>query len=344
MQKPVLVIKLGTAVISDKNGLVSRAIIKKVAAEIAFLQKQYSIVLVSSGAVASGKKFIHDYKGTLTERKAAAAIGNPILIRLYQKYFDAHHITVAQALCERHHFSNRTQFLQLKETFVAFWSNGILPIVNENDLVSNHELKFSDNDELATLLSIGFDAYKLIICTSSGGLLDNEKKVIPMVQKIDNRIMQFVHSGKTSTGLGGMLSKLTFTRLANSLGIEVVICGLSGIHPLKDALNRKNGTQLLAQPSNLKARQKWLASGSVTLGSLLLDKGAIKAILQRKSLLTIGITTVKGKFESGEVVQLMDDDENIVGVAMVKINSKEILNNRESKNILAAHADNIVIF
>ena len=141
-----------------------------------------------------------------------------------------------------------------------------------------------------------------------------------------------------------MLSKLTFARLANTLGIEVVICGLSGLHPLKDALSGKNGTHLLAQSSNLKARQKWLASGSVTLGSLLLDKGAIKAVCQRKSLLTIGIATVKGKFESGEVVQLMDDQENIVGVAMVKINSKEILNHLDSKNLLAAHADNIVIF
>ena len=202
MQKPVLVIKLGTAVISDKNGLVSRTVVKKVAAEIAVLQKNYSIVLVSSGAVASGKKFIEDYKGSLTERKAAAAVGNPILIRLYQKYFDTHRITVAQALCERHHFSNRIQFLQLKETFATFWDNGILPIVNENDLVSNHELKFSDNDELATLLSIGFDADKLIICTSSGGLLDNEKNVIPRVQKIDSSIMQFVHSEKSSVDWG----------------------------------------------------------------------------------------------------------------------------------------------
>jgi glutamate 5-kinase len=83
---------------------------------------------------------------------------------------------VAQALCERHHFSNRAQFLQLKETFFEFWENDILPVVNENDLVSNVELKFSDNDELATLIAIGFDAETLIICTSVGGFMDDEKK------------------------------------------------------------------------------------------------------------------------------------------------------------------------
>ncbi len=125
------------------------------AKEIAGLSTSYHIVLVSSGAVGSGKIFIKNYKGSLIERKAAAAIGNPILIQLYHKYFSKYGITVAQALCERHHFSNRAQFLQLKETFFEFWNNNILPVVNENDLVSNVELKFSDNDELATLLAAG---------------------------------------------------------------------------------------------------------------------------------------------------------------------------------------------
>jgi glutamate 5-kinase len=145
MQKPVLVIKLGSAVITTNNGNIDQTVIKKLAADIAALDKMYRIVLVSSGAVGSGKAFIKNYKGSLIERKAAAAIGNPILIQLYHKHFAKYGITVAQALCERHHFSNRSQFLQLKETFFEFWKNNILPVVNENDLVSNVELKFSDN-------------------------------------------------------------------------------------------------------------------------------------------------------------------------------------------------------
>src|SRR5689334_8422377 len=129
MQKPVLVIKLGTAVITGNSEVISHPVIKKVAASVNDLSKAYSIVLVSSGAVGSGKKYIADYKGTLAEKKAAAAIGNPILIQLYQKYFSSYNIPVAQALCERHHFSNRVQFLQLRETFDEFWRNGILPVV-----------------------------------------------------------------------------------------------------------------------------------------------------------------------------------------------------------------------
>lgn len=344
MEKPVLVIKLGTATITNAEGVISRTIIKKVAAGIAALSGQYRLVLVSSGAVGSGKAFIKHYKGSLTERKAAAAVGNPVLIQLYQKYFSAFHIPVAQALCERVHFSNRPQFLQLRETFNTFWQNGILPVVNENDLVSNVELKFSDNDELATLVAVGFDAEAMIICTSVGGFLDQEKKIIPLVPKIDNTILGFVDNSKSSLGLGGMVSKLTFTRLANSLGIRVIICGLKGEQPFADALTGKNGTTFAPQASNLKARQKWLASGSITLGSISVDKGAAKALLQRRSLLTVGIRKIEGKFAAGEVVQLKDEEENIIGVAKVKLDMNTIRENLHSKNVVAAHADDMVVF
>ncbi len=344
MQKPVLVIKLGTAVITGSNGIISRAVIKKVAAEIASLSRNYRMVLVSSGAVGSGKNFINNYKGTLTERKAAAAVGNPVLIQLYQKYFLKYKIPVAQALCERHHFSSRSQFLQLKETFATFWQNDILPVVNENDLVSNIELKFSDNDELATLIAVGLDADALIICTSVGGFMNDENRIIPVVERIDNTVLNYVKKDKSIPGLGGMISKLTFTRLANSLGIQVIICGLSVKNPFTAALTGGNGTIFKAQSSNLKARQKWLASGSITLGSIFVDKGAARALHQRRSLLTIGIKKTEGKFAAGEVVQLMDEEENIMGVAKVRLSAEVMMENISQKSVLAAHADDIVIF
>lgn len=344
MQKKVLVIKLGTAVITDKEGRIDESVIKKIAAQVATLGREYDIVLVSSGAVGSGRSFFKKYKGTLTERKAAAAVGNPMLIQLYHQYFSAYGIPVAQALCERHHFSNRKQFLQLKETFAEFWRNGILPVVNENDLVSDIELKFSDNDELATLMAIGFDADTLILCTSAGGLMDREKNIIPTVQKIDSAVLGYVTKTTSSLGLGGMLSKLTSTRLATSLGIRVIICGLSAKDTLISALQGKSGTTFIAQSSNLKARQKWLASGSVTIGSVYIDKGASKALHARKSLLTVGIRKVKGSFVAGEVIQLVDEEETIVGVAKAKLGGSEISKQISHKNIIAAHADDIVIF
>ena len=344
MQKKVLVVKLGTAVITGKDGKIDQGIIKKIASEVAVLNTTYQVVLVSSGAVGSGKAFFAKYKGTLTERKAAAAVGNPLLIQLYHKAFSKYGITVAQALCERHHFGNRKQFTQLWETFEEFWRNDIVPVVNENDLVSNVELKFSDNDELATLIAVGFNAETLLLCTSVGGLLDADKQIIPLVQKIDAKVLGFVSTEKSSLGLGGMLSKLTSTKLATSLGIKVIICGLAGNIPLQQALDEKTGTTFLPKTSNLKARQKWLASGSITPGSIYIDAGAVKALHNRKSLLTVGIQKTDGTFIAGEVVQLMDEAATIIGVAKTKLSSTEIAIQLTQKNSTAAHVDNIVLF
>jgi glutamate 5-kinase len=344
MQKPVLVIKLGSATISNQDGSINKKVIKKIADEIAALSANWRVVLVSSGAVGSGRSSITNYKGSLIERKAAAAVGNPILIQLYHKYFSRHGIAVAQALCERHHFSNRSQFLQLKETFTMFWDNNILPVVNENDLVSNIELKFSDNDELATLIAVGFDANTLIICTSVGGFLDVNKKIIPVVDKINSTIQSYVQTDKSSLGLGGMLSKLTFTKLATSLGIKVIICGLWQNDFFAAALNGSNGTTFTPQPSNFKARQKWLAGGSITIGNIIVDAGAAKALINRKSLLTVGIKEIDGNFTVGEVVQLMNEEQEIIGVAKVKLDAKDVRQQIAQKNIVAAHADDIVIF
>jgi len=344
MQKPVLIIKLGTAVVTDDRGMISPATIRKVAAEVGALMAGHRVVLVSSGAVGSGRGFFQGYKGTLTERKAAAAVGNPILIRQYQRAFSAYSIPVAQALCERQHFSDRGRFLQLKETFEVFWENGILPIMNENDLFSNVELKFSDNDELATLTAIGLDATALLLCTSVGGLLDGEGRIVPRVERVDGRVLSLVQQGKSSLGLGGMLSKLTFARLASSLGIRVVICGMKGPMPFSDALTGKAGTSFLPRASTLRARQKWLASGSITLGGLYIDKGAVRALGQRRSLLTVGVREVEGRFEAGEVVQLKDEEGNIVGVAKVRLAASEVMESLAVRNVMAAHADDIVLF
>jgi glutamate 5-kinase len=141
-----------------------------------------------------------------------------------------------------------------------------------------------------------------------------------------------------------MLSKLTFTKLATSLGIRVIISGLSKTSSFEDALSGKIGTTFTPQVSNLKARQKWLASGSITLGGIQVDRGAEKALLSRKSLLTVGISKVEGSFSAGEVVQLINEEHNIFGVAKVKLDAKNMTQQISQKNALAAHSDDIVIF
>jgi glutamate 5-kinase len=340
MSKSILVIKFGSSSITHANGEVNEQTLEKIAAQVATLQPNYHIVLVSSGAVAAGKSVIKNYKGTLSERKAAAAVGNPLLIAKYNHYFQKYGIAIAQSLCERHHFSQREQFLQLKETYQELWKNGVIPIANENDVVSNVELKFSDNDELATLIATGFGAEKLLISTSVGGLLDTYGEIIRHVQKIDSDILSVVSSDTSSTGLGGMISKLTFTRLASRLGIKVVIFGLEQGRGIIDALEEKIGTVFEAQEASLTARQKWLATGSLIAGKAVLDKGAVKAIGQRKSLLSVGVIEYLGDFDKGEVIELLDISRNPVAIARARCSKSEL--QQASTSIEVAHADDIV--
>jgi len=342
MSKSILVIKFGSSSITHANGDVNEQTLEKIAAQVATLQPDYHIVLVSSGAVAAGKSVIKNFKGTLSERKAAAAVGNPLLIAKYNHYFHKYGIAIAQSLCERHHFSQREQFLQLKETYQELWKNGVIPIANENDVVSNVELKFSDNDELATLIATGFGAEKLLISTSVGGLLDSNGEIIRHVQKIDSDILSVVSSDTSSTGLGGMISKLTFTRLASRLGIKVVIFGLDQGLGIIDALEEKIGTVFEAQDASLSARQKWLATGSLIAGKAVLDKGAVKAIAQRKSLLSVGVVEYLGDFEKGEVIELLDIARNPVAIARARCSKSEL--QQASTSIEVAHADDIVIW
>ncbi len=342
MSKPILVIKFGSSSITHSNGEVNEQTLAKIAEQVATLSSTYSIVLVSSGAVAAGKSALRNYKGTLSERKAAAAIGNPILIAKYSHYFQKYGIAIAQSLCERHHFSERESFLQLKETYQELWRSGVIPIANENDVVSNVELKFSDNDELATLIATGFGAEKLLISTSVGGLLDANGQIIRHVQSIDSDILSVVNTDTSTTGLGGMISKLTFTRLATRMGIKVVIFGLDQGQGIVDALQEEIGTVFEAQEASLTARQKWLASGSLIAGKVVIDKGATKAIQNRKSLLSVGVTEYLGEFDKGEVIEILDATRNPIAVARARYSQSEL--QQATQGMEVAHADDIVLY
>ncbi|WP_337043379.1 glutamate 5-kinase [Emticicia sp. 17c] len=342
-QLPILVIKFGTASITQQNGEPDETIIAEIARQVAELHTRYHIVIVSSGAVGAGKHFIKNYSGEISERKAAAAIGNPLLLNIYSRYFLQYNIQIAQSLCERQHFGNREQFLQLKQTYQELWRNGIIPIANENDVVSNRELKFSDNDELATLIATGFGAEILMICTSVGGLLDKEKNIIRKIENIDNQILGLVDNSKSALGSGGMASKLTFTKLATRMGIRVIIFGMKTPDGILRAFKGDAGSEFTAQGANMSARNKWLASGSLTVGTLQVDAGAVKALQKRSSLLAVGIKKVKGDFEAGEVVEIVDNHGIMVAVARTKVSSAELTSNLQTQNFEVAHANDIVL-
>lgn len=343
MIKPILVIKFGTASITQKNGEPDENIIATIARQVAQLQQQYHVVLVSSGAVGAGKKFIKNYSGTISERKAAAAIGNPLLLNKYAYCFYPYKINIAQSLCERSHFSNRKQFLQLKKTYEELWANNIIPIANENDVVSDLELKFSDNDELATLIAVGFGASLLLFSTSVPGVLDTDGKVIAKIEVIDKNILSLANKEKSALGLGGMVSKLTFARLATQMGIKVVIFGIRTEEGILNAIDEKTGTLCLPQACTIPARKKWLASGSLVTGRLQVDAGAIKALQKGSSLLAVGIVQVIEKFVVNEVFEILDEQNQAIAVARAKVASAEIHLQQKTEKVIVAHADEIVL-
>ncbi|NEU08567.1 glutamate 5-kinase [Flavihumibacter sp. R14] len=343
MAKPVLVLKFGTASITTAEGELDEHVIAEIARQVSTIQKQYNLVIVSSGAVAAGKGMLKNYRGTLNERKAAAAIGNPLLLNIYSRYFSSYGIAIAQSLCERQHFSNREQFLQLKKTYETLWNNDIIPVANENDVVSNLELKFSDNDELATLIAVGFGASQLLFSTSVPGVLDEQGNVIPCLDTSNKDILLLARKEKSAAGLGGMTSKLNFARLANRMGIRVAIFGMRPPDGLLETLAGRNGTLCLPQESSLSARNKWLASGSIVSGRIRVDSGAAKAIRNRHSLLAVGITDILTEFESGEIIEILDEDNITVAVAKVKVASVLLLDGSKKKNLEVANANNIVL-
>lgn len=341
--KSTIVLKFGSATVTDKKGLVDNSTIELIAAQVAVLKNEFNIVIVSSGAVAAGKAFIINYSGLISERKAAAAIGNPLLMSIYRNAFQPHRITVAQSLCERSHFANRKQFLQLKDTFNALWKSGIIPIANENDVVSDLELKFSDNDELATLLALAFDATVLMIGSGVEGLLNKEGAIVNSVLDVNEEIFSLVNKEKSAVGLGGMQSKLTFAKLATKLGIKVILFGARKPNELLKALEGKAGTTFIPKKSNANARLKWLAGGALVSGRIYIDEGAKSAILKRKSLLLVGVVKIEGEFEMQEIVEIVAPDGEIIAMAKVKKSSIDLIKIKDNKGIEISNADDILL-
>jgi glutamate 5-kinase len=343
MNKPILVIKFGTASITKPSAELDEDVMAEIARQVALLHQAYKIVLVSSGAIAAGKKHLKSYSGTISERKAAASVGNPLLLNKYSHYFSKYNIAIAQSLCERRHFSNRNQFVQLHKTYEELWANGIIPIANENDVVSDLELKFSDNDELATLIAVGFGAEMLLFSTSVPGVMNSSGEVVPLIRNIDKEALALASKEKSATGLGGMISKLTFARLATRMGIKVVIFGIRTKDGILNAIQEKTGTLCLPQECTIPARKKWLASGSLVTGSVVVDEGAEKALHKGHSLLAVGVRDVTGHFECGEVFEILNGAAILVAVARARVGSDTLSINLKTQNLEVAHADDIVL-
>lgn len=338
-----VVVKVGSAVLSTGSEL-NLPVLDNLVNQLAVLSRQgRRVVLVSSGAVAAGRTVLKKLPGEpaavgLSGKQAAAAVGQGRLMHLYDNAFAERGILAAQVLLTRDDLKNRTRFLNIRNTFSELLSWGVIPVVNENDTVSVNELKFSDNDNLASLLINPVEADLFVNLTTIGGVLDAnpletpDATIMPCIEDVRALNLDTLCGGKTSVGTGGMYSKLLSAHRVAQLGVPTAI--LPGCEP--DVIPRlfageTIGTWVRPEQRTVSRRKYWLAYQADPQGTLYLDAGAADAVRNHgKSLLPGGIAEVHGSFEAGALVRLVYDRET-VGVGLSNYNAADLLRIRGLK-------------
>ena len=333
-----IVVKLGTSLLTGGGNRLDEAMMSALVAQVTRLHAQGAqLVIVSSGAVAAGrhKLGIEGSAKGIPIKQVLASVGQGRLMNTYEKLFDEHHITVAQALLTKSDIAERAGYLNARNTLIALMELGVISIVNENDVVSADEIKenkFGENDILSAMVANLIDADLLMILGDTGGLytadpkLDPGAKLVPLVKKIDTSVKSLASDSTSGVGTGGMVTKIEAVKLATASGVHVVIA--AGKEPgiiLKLAAGEKNGTHFLPAISHLESRRRWMISGLSTRGKLVVDAGAARALReQNRSLLAAGILTVEGRFGRGDIVAIYDEAGTQLGCGIANYSSGDI--------------------
>ena len=329
-----ILIKIGSAVLTGENGL-DLQIIEQLVDEIAHFTKQgYQIVIVTSGAIASGKHRmgITGKLKSMPQKQAAAAIGQSRLMRVYSNSFGKYGIFVAQILLTMSDLTDRKRYLNVRNTLSTIIDWGVIPIINENDSVAVDEIKFGDNDHLAAMITNIIDAQLLINLTSTEGLYDQnptgskKAKLITLVKEFTKEIESAATEETTTVGLGGMKSKVIAAKTVTSSGIPCLIAPGKKKGVLHDIFAGKEiGTLFLPASEHMSSRKYWIAFTLRSRGKLFLDDGATIALLEEgKSLLPSGIINVEGDFGIGDPVTCVDAEGAQLAKGLVNYSSLEI--------------------
>jgi glutamate 5-kinase len=289
-----------------------------------------SVVLVSSGAIAAGISPLGLSKRPwdLATQQAAASVGQGALVAAYQRAFGAHGLTVGQVLLTADDVTRRSHYTNAKRTLDRLLELGIVPIVNENDTVATQEIRFGDNDRLASLVAHIVHADALVLLTDVDALYDGPPhqagaQRVPLV--VGGLGLDHVRIGGTgsSVGSGGMVTKVEAASIANSAGITAL---LTSAEQAREALAGKDvGTLFVPTGSRRASRKLWLAHATTPRGRLMLDDGAVRAVVERRtSLLPAGITEVVGAFGDGDAVELCRPDGTVIGRGLVNYSSSEL--------------------
>ncbi len=329
-----VLIKIGSAVLTGDNGL-DLHIIEQLVEEMVELKKRgYHIVIVTSGAIASGKHRmgLTGPLKSMPQKQAAAAIGQGRLMRVYSNAFGKYGIYVAQILLTMSDLTDRKRFLNIRNTLTTLMDWGVIPIINENDTVSVDEIKFGDNDHLAAMMANITETHLLINLTNTEGLYDHnpnrskKAKVIPLVREISEVIEQAATDETSDVGSGGMRSKVMAAKKVTAFGIPYIIAPGKEPGILRDLFaGKERGTLFLPMKDHLNSRKYWIAFTLRSRGKLTLDDGAKKALIEEgKSLLPSGIIAVEGDFHVGDPVLCLDTAGKILAKGLTNYGTEEI--------------------
>jgi glutamate 5-kinase len=333
-----VVAKFGTSLLTAGTSRLNMERMADLVDQISRLHHQgVEVIIVTSGAIASGREKLGLTKKAkgVALKQVLASVGQSRLMNIYEELFNRHNIIVGQALLTKSVLSDRAGYLNTRNTLLASLEMGVIPIINENDVVAVDEIgeaRFGDNDNLSAMVANLIDADLLFILTDIAGLYtadpnkDPSARMIPLVEKIDDKIEKRVSGSTSGLGTGGMVTKIEAAKFAAESGVTVVIANGSE----KDILVRVTGgeaigTRFLPVKNKLDSRQRWLLSGLCTRGKLTVDDGAALALKQKKcSLLAAGILEVEGVFQRGDIVDICDLHGVKLGSGITNYTSVEV--------------------
>lgn len=341
-----IAVKIGSNVLTRPDGKLDITRMSALVDQIAFLhQKGVEIVLISSGAVASGRSIlgIHKKMDVVDQRQLFSAVGQAKLINHYWDLFREHGITVGQVLTTKENFSSRRHYLNQRNCMQVMLENKVIPIVNENDTVSVTELMFTDNDELSGLIASMMDMQALIILSNVDGIFngppsDPSSSVIQEIQQGED-VSDFIQSSKSSFGRGGMATKTTIARKIADEGIDVYIANGRNDNILIGLLDKKSqvvSTRFKAAGESVSSVKKWIAhSSGFAKGEVMINANAAKALTgeQAVSLLMVGVTAITGEFEKDDIIRIKAEDGLFLGVGKVQYDSVKAREMIGKKNI-----------
>ena len=364
-----IVVKAGTNVLTGDSDNLDQEVIASLVAQLAYVHSQgMEVALVTSGAVAVGRHTLGVNRGRddIPFRQVLAAVGQGRLVQTYEQLFEAHNITVAQALLSRRDVLDREGYLNVRNTLLALLDLKVIPIINENDVVASDEVRdvgFGDNDNLSAMVANLIDADMLIVLSDIGGLYtadpheDPNARLIPRVDVIDEAITAMAGSRHSSRSRGGMQAKLSAIKLAAASGVAVsLVSGKVDQVVSRLASGESVGTYFAPTASKMESRKRWMLSGLSTRGRILVDTGAAEALrVHHRSLLPAGVREVEGDFLRGDIILVVDPKGEqvacgVTGYSATDVSAirglrsdriEEVLGYRFSEEVL--HRNNMVL-